>query len=171
MSWSVDAWLGSGTTDRLLRMPHDWGRAMCWVDGRTVALWGYGEGEDPLPAALLVDVTTGEVARWFAGPGGGAFFHLDGLLVESDHLDERVAVWDLATGERLLRRAGAAITHHHPGRDQLVRLEGGALRRVRLTGAVRDPNSGLQLYLGIDGSGSVWLQRPEDVDRSPPIDR
>ncbi len=130
VSWSVDAWLGAGTTDRLLRMPYDWGRPMCWVDERTVALWGYGEEAQTIDAAVLVDVTTGELVRWFAGPSGGRFFCHDGLLVDSRI--RGLAVWDLATGERLLDDPDGAVTHHHPGRGQFAWLEGGALDLVRL---------------------------------------
>lgn len=60
----------------------------------------------------------------------------------------------------------------------LERLDGDVLvigdRRFELEPehleALRDPSRGLQLYVHLQ-EDFVWLHRPEDVDRSPPVGR
>jgi hypothetical protein len=95
-----------------------WDGPLCWIDGRTVALWGYGPDRDSLiPAVILFDVATGEALRWFPGPRG-AMIYDDLLFALGD--GDGVSVWDVDTGERLLHDAGFHPLRYHPGTRQFL---------------------------------------------------
>jgi hypothetical protein len=110
-----------------------WDGPMCWIDARTLAVWGLGEDDtDLVPGVRLFDATTGDEIRSFAGPSGE--------LVYDEHLvsispDVGAAVWDVATGERLATDASLRGAGHHPGdRSFVTRLPDGAFRVSRLAG-------------------------------------
>ena len=111
------------------------GFSMCWVGARTLALWGYGTDEEALiPAAWMFDVASGEQwaeeVGWFAGPSGDLVF--DGYLFSFSEQDG-MAVWDVATGERLLRDPTLCPTRYHRGARQfLTLLPDGAFQVSRL---------------------------------------
>ena len=83
-SWDLDRWLdenpwegedGPSVRSLCLR-DYFWDAPMCWLDERTLAVYGFGEDADwMIPAVRVFDVTTGEELRWFPGPTG---------LIESD---------------------------------------------------------------------------------------
>lgn len=132
LAWPVEPWLGEGTTDRFLLQREDWDLPLCWVGPRTLAVYGFGDvWNDVLPAAVIFDVTTGERARWFAGPDGGDFFFVDPYLLATG--GGATSLWDVATGERVLRVEGWEATHVHPC-GQLVRLANGALTVMQIMG-------------------------------------
>jgi hypothetical protein len=95
-----------------------WDAPLCWIDGRTLAVWGYGPDQVSLiPAVILFDVESGEPVRWFPGPRG--------QLVFDEHLfslgdGDGVSVWDVASGECLLHDAGFHPLRYHRGARQFL---------------------------------------------------
>ena len=140
-AWSVRRWLLENPWEAedgpskmgLCERNYFWGGSLCWVDDRTVAVWGYGnDDENLIPAALLFDVESGRRLRWFAGPEGTFAFDRH-LFSSSAQLG--TSVWDIATGERLLHDASFRPTTYHPGAEEFVTLmEDGRLRLSRLVG-------------------------------------
>lgn len=65
-----------------------------------------------LPAVRIFDVVIGTEERWFPGPKGNLVF--DQHLFSFDK-DEGTSVWDVATGERLLRESSFCPQRYHPG--------------------------------------------------------
>jgi hypothetical protein len=95
-----------------------WDGPLCWIDGRTLALWGYGpDRESLMPAVILFDVETGEPVRWFPGPRGALVFDQH-LFALGD--GEGVSVWDPDSGERLLHDAGFHPLRYHGGTRQFL---------------------------------------------------
>jgi hypothetical protein len=76
-SWSLQRWVeqnawesedGSSRKDLCWRSYY-WDGLLCWIDDRRLCVWGYGNDADWLiPAALIFDVHTGKLEKWFAGP-------------------------------------------------------------------------------------------------------
>lgn len=141
VSWSMNRWIEDnpwesedGTTRQTLcGRNYFWGGPLCWIDDKTVAVWGYGnDDENMLPAALLFDVETGRRVRWFAGPVGTLVF--DGHLF-SYSPEAGTSVWDIATGERLLHDASFCPRVYHPGVKRFVTFtQDGRVRLSRLVG-------------------------------------
>jgi hypothetical protein len=141
-AWDLRRWVEEnpwesedGPTRRALCWRHYfWEGPICWIDGRTLAVWGYGNDEENLiPAALLFDVESGDRLRWFAGPAGSMAFdrHLFSWSKEAG-----TSVWDVGTGERLLHDPSFCPTAYHPGASEfLTVLPNGGFRRTRLVGA------------------------------------
>ena len=144
-TFSVERWLGGNVYEsedgpsvkQLLPRDGYWDGPLVWVGPRRLALYGYGvawtDGDRLIPAALVFDVESGELERWFAGPSGELFF-VNGLLVSAS--SDETCAWDLATGERLLRAMGFRPTHHLPATGQLGALGRSELRIGRLEGVV-----------------------------------
>jgi hypothetical protein len=140
VSWSLQRWAEEnvwesedGPSKRFLcQRWYFWGGPWCWVGNRTLALWGYGEDEEELiPAAWLFDVESGEEIGWFAGPTGDFVF--DRYLFSLSQSDG-TAVWDVATGERLLVDQSLRATRYHHGTKQfLTLLPDSAFQLSRLT--------------------------------------
>lgn len=140
-SWSLRRWIEAnpwesedGPSKRALcDRPYFWGGPLCWIDDRTVAVWGYGnDDENLIPAALLFDVESGRRLSWFAGPDGTFAFdrHLFSYSAKAG-----TSVWDVTTGERLLHDASFRPSVYHPGAGAFVTLiEEGRLRLSRLVG-------------------------------------
>jgi hypothetical protein len=140
-AWSLRRWLGDNPWESedgpskkdLCVRSYFWGGPLCWIDGRRLAVWGYGnDDENLIPAALLFDVESGRQIRWFPGPRGSLVFdrHLFSFSA-----DAGTSVWDVATGERLLHDASFCPTAYHPGAGQFVTVcPGGEFRLSRLVG-------------------------------------
>jgi len=138
-SWNLRRWVGEnrwesedGPSKRLLAYrAYFWNGPICWIDEKTAAVWGFGCDDDNLiPAALLIEVETGRRIRWFAGPIGS--FTYDRYLFSSS-VEEGTSVWDVATGERLLRDGEFRPAVYHPGARRFVTiLPGDQLRISRL---------------------------------------
>lgn len=95
-----------------------WDGPLCWIDGATLALWGYGPDRVSLmPAVILFDVESGAPVRWFPGPRGALVFD-DHLFALGD--GEGMSVWDVHTGERLLHDAGFHPLRYHRGTRQFL---------------------------------------------------
>ena len=139
--WSLRRWAEAnpwesedGPTKRsLCSRNYFWGGPLCWIDETTLAVWGYGNDEENLiPAALLFDVESGRLVRWFAGPVGS--FAFDRYLFSSS-TEAGTSVWDVATGERLLHDTSFCPTAYHPGAGRFITaLPGGQFRLTRLIG-------------------------------------
>lgn len=124
-----------------------WDRALCWIDGRTLAVWGYGDGEEwLLPAVRIFDVETNTELRWFPGPTGILMF--DRYLF-SFSAEDPLAVWDVETGERLLQCPDFCPSHYHPGAHQFLRIgDGGKFTVGRLqSNAAQSP---VDLAVGVE---------------------
>src|SRR5262249_4553054 len=116
-----------GPSVRELRaIAYGWDLARCFVDDRTLAVWGFGGDEEHLvDAAVLYDVATGARLRWFAGPPRGRFVfdrHLVAIGAGG------ASIWDVATGEHLADAPGFAPLAHHPIARRFLSISGeGAL--------------------------------------------
>jgi hypothetical protein len=145
-SWSLGRWLREnvwesedGPSKRELCVCDVWDRPLCWLDARRLAVWGLGEDESEgiIAAVRIFDVTTGGEERWFAGPKGEMVF--DRLLFCS-HAEEGTTVWDVATGERLLRDAAVRTIRYHRGaKSFLTVLPDGEFAIRNLVGWPTDP--------------------------------
>jgi hypothetical protein len=128
-SWSLRRWLTEnvwesedGPTKRhLCDRSYFWDGPLCWIDGRTLAVWGYGnDDENIFPAARIFDVVSGSELRWFPGPYGTLVFDrwLYAFAPESG-----ASVWDVETGERLLHDPSFCPTAYHHGARCFVTVE------------------------------------------------
>jgi hypothetical protein len=122
-----------------------WDDPVCWIDERTLAVWGFGSHYAPIPAVRIFDRATGSLLRWFPGPevdhearprretpraaldpGPRLLFDEHLFAISSSH---GVSVWDADTGERLLRDADCRPDRYHPATRQFLTLLGdGSLR-------------------------------------------
>jgi hypothetical protein len=139
VSWNLRRWVQENawesedgpTKKDLCWRDHYWDGPLCWLDGQTLAVWG--EGEDDLlliPAVRLFDVSTGQELRQFRGPAGTLVY--DGYLF-SFAAEQGMAVWDVATGERLLHEPAWCPLRYHRGACQfLTLLPDGAFQLSRL---------------------------------------
>ena len=108
-----------------------WDGPLCWIGNDRLAVWGYGTDDEWLvPAVRVFDAASGREVYWFAGPRGELTF--DGELFSND-LVEGTSVWDVDTGERLLRDAAFCPYRYHSGaKTFLTLLPGGHYRLSRL---------------------------------------
>ncbi|WP_165069702.1 hypothetical protein [Paludisphaera rhizosphaerae] len=120
-AWSLDRWLHEnpwesedGSSRRnLTHRVYFWGGPLCWIDDRTLAVWGFGnDDENLIPAALLFDAETGDRIGWFPGPIGE--FAFDRFLF-SFTAEHGTSAWDVSTGERVAHDPGFSPTVYHPG--------------------------------------------------------
>ncbi len=132
-SWNLNAWVernpfesedGPSIRDLAMRSYY-WDGPICWLDEKSVAIWGWGGDADWLiPAIRLIDVVSGKELSWFAGPqvrsaqawppkklATSLFFDTYLVSVSSD---VGTAVWDVATGEQLLHAASFVPIGYHP---------------------------------------------------------
>ncbi len=144
VTWNLSHWLDRNPWEsedgpsrkRVCRRQYFWDGPLCWIDDKTLAIWGYGEEDEwLLPAVRLFDVETGEELRWFAGPGiripqNKSWYVLPKLhfAFEFDSylfvISERggTSVWDIGTGERLLQEAGFCPLRYHRGAKHFLTL-------------------------------------------------
>lgn len=112
-----------------------WDAPRCFVADGILAVGGFGsDDEHMLDAALLFDVRTGELTRWFAGPPCRGRFVFDELLFCTAK-ERGTSAWDVATGERVFHDPAFSPAAYHPGlRRFLTPGEGGVLRTSALAG-------------------------------------
>lgn len=97
-----------------------WGKPLCWIDDRTLAVWGYGDDDEfIIPAVRIFDAATGRESHWFAGPDGELVF--DGYLFALSE-EHGTTVWDDKTGERLHSEAGLKPECYHSGAKTFISL-------------------------------------------------
>lgn len=118
-------------SEDLRQVAYFWGGPACFIDARTYAMWGCGGDADAmLDAAVLVDLQSGRVKRWFAGPSSGDFSFDRHLVVST--LKDGATVWDVETGERLHHDPAFGLSVHHPDARRWARSrEGGGLIETR----------------------------------------
>jgi hypothetical protein len=112
-----------------------WNGPTCWIDDRTIAVWGRGKRDECLiPAVCLYNVETGEELRWFIGPPKGKLDFDRHLFSYGE--EGGMSVWDADTGERLLHEPDFRPTVYHPGTKQfLTLLPDGRFQLSRLVGS------------------------------------
>ncbi|RJS27417.1 hypothetical protein DRW03_03365 [Corallococcus sp. H22C18031201] len=118
----------------LRQVEYFWDGPRCFVGPRLLAVWGFGGTDRTLfAAALIIDLETGALRRWFPGPQGD--FHCDGQFLLTSAGDEGTAVWDWETGERLHVDSTLKPTAWHPAARCFVSvIAPGQLRESRLAG-------------------------------------
>jgi hypothetical protein len=85
---------------------------MCWLDDAQLAVWGYGDDDDWMRAAVRVfDVRSGDELRWFPGPRGTLVFDRVLIALAGDH---GATVWHHERGTRLLADTRPAPGRYHP---------------------------------------------------------
>ncbi|QSQ17698.1 hypothetical protein [Myxococcus landrumensis] len=125
-----------GPSRKLLReCAYYWDAPSYFVGPRTLVTWGFGgDAEHLIDAAMLYDVESGNLLRWFPGPRGQ--FHGDGNLLLATSQEQGTCVWDIETGERLHQDAALKPTAWHPSaRRFLTVLPEGVVRESVLSGA------------------------------------
>jgi hypothetical protein len=108
-----------------------WDGPLCWIDDQRLAVWGYGQDDQwQISAVCVYDAVTGEQVQWFAGPRGSLAF--DKYLFAFDQ-KEGTSVWDVASGERLVKEEGFCPAGLHRGAKHFLSLlDGGSVRVSRL---------------------------------------
>ncbi len=137
-TWNLRRWIDEnvwesedGPTRRDLCDQDDWDKPLCWLDGQTLVVWGY-RGPD-LPSIRVFDVTSGREVRSFIGPLGELVYD---TYLFSFASEPGVTVWDVKTGERLLRDDTFSPVGYHHGARRFVTVRPNGLFQVsRLLGS------------------------------------
>jgi hypothetical protein len=145
-TWSLRRWLHENvwesedgpTRKAVCWRDYFWDGPLCWIGDDRLAVWGLGEDEEwLLPAVRIFDAVTGNEERWFPGPKGSLEY--DRYLF-SFQVDEGTSVWDVTSGERLLREPSFCPLRYHRGiKAFLTVLPDGRFRISRLRGSRIDP--------------------------------
>jgi hypothetical protein len=161
VTWDTGPWLAGNvweSEDGLSRKTltyrvYHWDSPLCWVAQDRLAVWGYGEDDDWLiPAARIFDVARAQEVRWFAGPKGNLVF--DDYLFSFD-ANDGTSIWDVDSGERLLREEGFCPHRYHRGaRLFLTPATDGSFQVSRLRGRPIDPD-----WLSANGGAVARLAR------------
>jgi len=137
-TWNLKWWLDrnvweseDGPSRRwLCTRDYLWDAPVTWINDGTVAVWGFGEDDEwMLDAARIYDVQTGEQQRWFAGPAGN--FAFDRYLFSFGE-SLGTSVWDIQTGERLLRDEEARPVAFQRSASSFLSIRNGVFRISRL---------------------------------------
>ena len=165
VTWNLRRWLQENVWEsedgpsrkELCWRDYFWDGPLCWIDGQTLAVWGYGDDDAELiPAVRLFDVASGQELRWFPGPFGGSRGDWVPISEDGEQMEWRAemlgrlafdtylfsfsqeygtSVWDAQTGERLLFDAALRPLRYHRGAHQfLTILPDGAFQISRLVG-------------------------------------
>lgn len=137
--WSLRRWLEEnvwesedGPSVKGLRLRYYWNEPLCWLDGHRLCMWGYDVNDTVIAAALIFDVRTGKMVKWFPGPKGSLAF--DEHLFSFDPA-EGMTVWDIQTGARLAHEQTLCPAgYHRNGRHFLTIKEDGAVQVSRIAG-------------------------------------
>lgn len=121
-----------------------WDGPMCWVDQRTVAVWGFGDDDIlNIRCVCLFDVESGAEKEAFFGPACGNV-HVSGMETAVQPNEGRLTfdrwlyswmpggpfcIWDIADGARLLEEQNFSPLGYHPvTKEFLSILPDGTLR-------------------------------------------
>ena len=142
VAWNLRRWLKENVWEAedgeskksLCSRSYSWDGPMCWIDNRTVAVWGLGEDDLLLiPGVRLFDVESGVEKFSFAGPIASpstlpmnvrgkeqTVSHQLGTLAFDRWLFSwqpkgPFSVWDVNDGARLLIESDFAPLSYHPG--------------------------------------------------------
>jgi len=156
-SWSLKRWMEvnwweseDGESKKMLcQRSYCWGLPVCWINDRTIAIWGYGDDDELLiPAVRLVDVVTGSELRWFAGPEiepGDATEWTAKLLGPSGNIvfdkylfscsrKYGITVWDVEKGACLHTDESSKPIRYHRGTKEFISfLPDGSFKLSKLT--------------------------------------
>ena len=128
-SWSLQQWISSNVWESedgnsvrdLCNRNYFWDGPCCWINERTLAVWGFGgDDEFMIPAVQLFDLESGKRTRWFAGPQGELTF--DKYLFSTSQ-EYGTSVWDIETGERLHHAKDFQFVSYHRGAKQFISYE------------------------------------------------
>jgi hypothetical protein len=143
LTWSGRRWrtenaweFENGPTKQKLTLRwYFWNAPMCWIDNRTLAVWGYGEDEQSmLPAVCLYDGTSGKLKDWFPGPEKGPLYFDRYLFSASPQ--HGLSVWNVETGARLHEdKSFSPIAYHPTTKEFFSVLANGTLQLSRLLDA------------------------------------
>jgi hypothetical protein len=134
--WSARRWVRENVWEseagqskkHLCHRDYYWDGPLCWIGDDRLAVWGYGEDDEwLLPAVRIFDVVSGKEIGWFPGPQGTLFF--DRYLFSADS-NEGTSVWDVATGERLLRQDSFCPLRYHRGTKSFLTAQTNGLFQV-----------------------------------------
>lgn len=118
--WNLQRWLSENVWESedgssvkyLNQRGYYWNGPLCWIDDKTLAVWGFGDDDEWLiPAIQLFDAETGKRTRLFAGPRANTLYFDEYLFAISS---EGTEVWDVETGERLHTDENLTPTSFHP---------------------------------------------------------
>ena len=134
-----DLWEGENAAKKnvLARKEDSWGGPICWIDAHTVAIWGYGSGEQLLiPAVGIYDIISNSQLYWIAGvevqPNkdtsrierlayyGGALYFDKYLFACSDKFG--ISVWDIHKGTCVYQDSVLTPRNYHPGAKEFLSL-------------------------------------------------
>jgi hypothetical protein len=150
-SWNLSDWVEQNPWESedgpslksLAGRAYFWDGPLCWIDGSTIAIWGWGNDADwVIPAVQLFDVRLGRELYWFPGPETrtprawppkklepSVFF--DQYLF-AIHDGRGIAVWDVSSGERLLQDPSLVPIQYHPGSSEFLSRTPNGIRLSRL---------------------------------------
>jgi hypothetical protein len=129
--FSLRAWLTENVWEsedgasrkELPQCDYFWDREACWLDARTVALWGLGDDDvEMVPGVRIFDAAEGEELRSSVGPRGELACFAP-YLVAYDK-ERGTSAWDAHTGERLLHTPELKPFAVHPPSRALLSFEG-----------------------------------------------
>lgn len=149
-NWRLDDWLTKNVWESedgpswksICVRAYYWDHAMTWIDDRQFAVGGIGEDDNEMMEGVrifdteifptpsnLESILPRELIN-FAGPSG-AFFSDSKHLFSSNQ--NGLSRWDINDGHRTGHFDGFTPTHHHPGANELAKIDDGSLVRWRIT--------------------------------------
>ncbi|MFD7261690.1 hypothetical protein [Streptomyces sp. NPDC059874] len=153
--WDLEAWLGGNSWEsedgpsRFVPDPRPWvwDAPRAWIDDNRLAVWGFGVDKHLHHGVRIYDVERQEETDWFPGPTGeltsdGTLLYVFGPdnrlaawgFAVDEHLHHGLAVYDIATGHRLLSRPGLTARARHPRTGRLLAIsDDGNTEIVRIT--------------------------------------
>ena len=163
-TWSLRQWVTANIWESedgnskksLCWRDYFWDGPLCWVDNRTLAVWGLGDDDILLIRGVrLFDVESGAEKRSFVGPVGGeekevmqvqgketTILHRAGTLIFDRWLFSWMAgnpfsIWDIEDGARLLEERDFTPLGYHPASKEFLSiLPDGGLRLSRVRQSV-----------------------------------
>lgn len=166
-TWSLTRWLHEnvwesedGKSKKDLCGRDFWDGPLCWVGDKRLAVWGLGDEDGAMIAAVRIfNVESGEEERWFPGPKENLIF--DRYLFSLDK-EEGTSVWDVDTGERLLRESSFCPLRYHRGtKSFLTIMPDGGFLISQLAGRTVKPD-----WLTWNGGTVVCLAQAIRVERA-----
>lgn len=129
-TWNLQRWVQDNVWESedgssrksLCQRDYYWDGPLCWIDGYTLAVWGYGNDDGWLiPAVRLFDVRSGTELCWFAVPDKGTLIFDEYLFLLSEQ--QGLSAWDVTTGERILTDPDFRPTSYHRGAKKFLQLD------------------------------------------------
>ena len=142
--WNIDAWLGKQgnvwesedgpTKHSLTNAGYLWNRPLCWLDDETVAIWGRGDDDADMEAAIgIYSVESGTLSKWIEGPKRCDFLATDGTFIFACGPGKGVHVWETASGKWVGAEENMTARCWHSGIGALLcNGESGALDVVTI---------------------------------------